>query len=138
MASLFADTVELTHVPPLPADGPIAASDLSEISAADMQAVSRGLHNRSADQPSISVEGSSVRIRSTMRGTLANGDPIRVDGEVLLEVRDGRIVALQSHRDPESWAQWFKVLAAGHFEPPAAWLARGGHTPDGFADHGKD
>jgi hypothetical protein len=132
MASLYADTIELRHNPPRRADGPIEASALRDISVADMAAVNRGLTEREFDTPRITVEGSSIRIQSTMRGTLASGDPIKVDNDVLLEVRDGKIVALEAHRDEESWAQWFKVLEAGGFDPPADWLARGGHTP---ADH---
>jgi ketosteroid isomerase-like protein len=132
MASLYADTVELRHTPPRRADGPIEASALRAISVADMAAVSRGLKEREFDTPRITVEGSSIRIQSTMRGTMASGDPIKVDNDVLLEVRDGKIVTLEAHRDEESWAQWFKVLEAGGFDPPAEWLARGGHTP---ADH---
>ena len=129
MASLYADPIELRHRPPRRADGLIEASLLRDISVADMAAVSRGLNDRVFESPRITVEGSSIRIQSTMRGTLASGDPIKVDNDVLLEVRDGKIVALDAHRDEESWAQWFKVLEAGDFDPPAGWLARGGHTP---------
>lgn len=132
MSSLFADTIELSHVPPLPADGPITADLLRAISAADMTAVSGGLLDPVAEKATITVEGSSIRIRSSFRGSLAAGKPIKVDNDVLIEVREGKIVALQGHRDEESWAQWFEVLEAGNFDPPAEWVARGGHTPAGF------
>jgi hypothetical protein len=132
MSSLFAETIELSHVPPLPADGPITADLLRAISVADMAAVSSGLLNRVAEKASITVEGSSIRIRSSLRGNLATGKPINVDNDVLIEIRDGKIVALQGHRDEDGWAQWFEVLEAGNFDPPAEWLARGGHTPPGF------
>jgi ketosteroid isomerase-like protein len=130
MGSLYADTIELTHLPARAADGPISAAELRDISIADMAAVNRGLTERVFEQPRITVEGSAIRIQSTMRGTMASGDPIKVDNDVLLEVRDGKIVGLQAHRDEESWAQWFKVLSAGGFDPPAEWVARGGHTPE--------
>jgi ketosteroid isomerase-like protein len=130
MSSLYADTIDLRHVPPRSADGPIEASLMREISVADMDAVSRGLLERTFDPPSIKVEGDSVRIRSAMRGTLATGEAVTVNNDVLLEVRDGKIVALEAHRDDESWSNWFKILKAGKFDPPQAWLDRGGHTPE--------
>ncbi|MGO8864542.1 MAG: hypothetical protein ACLQRH_27755 [Acidimicrobiales bacterium] len=132
MSSLFAETIELSHVPSLPADGPITADLLRAISAADMAAVSRGLLNLVAEKATVTVEASSIRIRSSLRGNLATGKPIKVDNDVLIEIRDGKIVALQGHRDEDSWAQWFEVLEAGDFDPPAEWLARGGHSPAGF------
>jgi hypothetical protein len=127
MASLFADTIALHHLPLRDdrVDGPIEASVLRDISIADMAAVGRALTDRSVEKPHISVEGSFIRIRSAVKGTLATGEPIEVGNEVLLEVRDGKIVAMVAYRDAESWAQWEKVLEAGNFQPPAEWVARG-------------
>jgi hypothetical protein len=130
MSTLYAETIDLRHVPPRAADGPIEASLMRQISVADMDAVSRGLPERTFDKPSITVEGASVRIRSAIRGTLATGEAVTVNNDVLLEVGDGKIVALEAHRDEESWSNWFKILKAGKFDPPQAWLDRGGHTPE--------
>jgi hypothetical protein len=130
MSSSYADTIDLRHVPPRAADGPIEAGLMRDISVADMDAVGRGLPERTFDPPSITVEGDGVRIRSAIRGTLATGEAVTVNNEVLLQVRDGKIVSLEAHRDDESWSNWFKILRAGTFDPPQAWLDRGGHTPE--------
>jgi hypothetical protein len=130
MSSLYADTIDLSHVPPRAADGPIDAELMRKISVADMEAVGRGLPDRTFDKPTITVEGGYVRIRSAIRGTLVTGETVKVNNDVKLAVRDGKIVALEAHRDEESWSNWFKILEAGKFDPPQAWLDRGGHTPE--------
>lgn len=130
MSSLYADIIDLRHLPPRAADGPIDAGLMREISIADMEAVGRGLPDRTFDQPTITVEGDYVHIQSAIRGTLATGEAVKVDNDVKVKVLDGRIVALEAHRDEASWANWFKILDAGKFDPPQAWLDRGGHTPE--------
>ncbi len=119
LTGLFAEEIELRHVPPAPTDGPIAGALLAEISAREVAALSRAMPDARHDQPEITVEGDAIRIRRRTHGLLADGTPVDLSTHTLMSIADGRVVALESDMDAESMRAWRDVLAAGGFEVPA-------------------
>lgn len=118
MATLFADTVELRHDPPIASDGPIPGSALRDVAIAETQAANRAFTEVVRDNVDVTVDGSSIRIRATTKGTLVTGATLSIDTDVVVEVRDGRIVAMSAHLGDDNTARWREALAAGGFEPP--------------------
>lgn len=118
LAGLFAENVELRHVPARPADGPIAGSFLAEVSRREVEALPRALRDVVHDEAEITVEGDAIRVRGHTSGTLPDGTRIDVRTNTLLTVANGAIVALQSDMDAPSTEAWQKVLVAGGFEVP--------------------
>jgi len=118
LASLFADNVELRHLPARPADGPIAGSFLAEVSRREVEALPRALPDAVHDEAVITVEGDAIRVLGHTSGTLPDGTTIDVRTNTLLTIANGVIVALQSDMDAASMEAWQKVLAAGGFEAP--------------------
>ena len=59
-ASLYADTVELRHSPPLPSDGPVDASFLKDISAREGGAIRRAIPDMTYDDVQVTVDGDQV------------------------------------------------------------------------------
>ena len=119
LVSLFAETVELRHVPPSPSDGPIPGSLLSDVSGREVAALARALPDAEQGDSEVTVEDDAVRVRVRTTGTLADGTPIDVVTNTLFTIADGAIVGLQSDMDPASVEAWKQVLAAGAFEAPA-------------------
>jgi hypothetical protein len=119
MARLFAENIDLRHVPPLPSDGPIPGRLLAEVSRREVAAVERALRNRVDSDSEVTVDGDQILVRSRTRGTLDDGTSIDVRPSTRFTVAGGAIVGLQSDMDGESMEAWGKVLAAGGFEIPA-------------------
>ena len=122
LVSLFADTVELRHVPPSPSDGPIPGRVLSDVSGREVAALARALPDAEHGGAEVTVEGDAVRVRVRTSGVLADGTRIDVETNTRFTIADGAIVALQSDMDAGSAEAWKKVLAAGSFEAPAERL----------------
>ena len=118
LARLFAETVELRHVPRRPSDGPISGRLLSEVARREAEAVSRALPGLIVEDPEITVEADTIRVRRRTAGTLLDGTTIDVRTNTLFSVGEGAIVALQSDMDAAGIEAWQKVLAAGDFEAP--------------------
>ena len=119
LASLFAETVELRHVPPSPSDGPIPGRVLAAVAGGEVAALARAMPDAEHGDSEITVEGDAVRVRGRMSGTLGDLTRIDVETNTLFTIADGAIVALQSDMDAGSVESWQKVLAAGSFEVPA-------------------
>jgi hypothetical protein len=116
LTGLFAESVEIRHVPRHPNDGPIAGRLLSEVARRESEAAMRALPDVLPDAPDISVEGDAIRVRRRTIGTLSDGTAVDVKTNTIFTIAGGVIVALQSEMDPASIEAWQKVLAAGGFE----------------------
>ena len=114
----FADRVQLTHVPPAATDGPIPGALLADVSRAEADAMTRALGSELDRAVDVTVEGSTVRMRSSVCGTLPDGTAIDYATEVVLGVAGGEIVSMEAHLDEASMAQHRRVLDAGGFERP--------------------
>jgi hypothetical protein len=119
MASLFAETVELEHVPPAPTDGPLPGAMLREVAIAETQAANRAFTEVTRDDVRVTVNGSSIRLQSTTKGTLVTGESVSIDTDVVVEIQDGRIVAMEARMSEEDGKRWRQALEAGGFEVPA-------------------
>ena len=118
LASLFAEQVELRHVPPSSSDGPIPGALLSEVSRREVEASGRALVGPVERESEITVEGDAIRVRSRIAGVLADGSTVDLRTNTVFTVTDGAITALQSDMDAASMATWGKALVAGGFEVP--------------------
>lgn len=124
MATLYADQVDLRHVPPLATDGPIPGRLLAEVSLREVAAVEKALADRT-EASEIAVEGEDgIRLIGRTTGTMADGTEVDVTTRVLLTVAAGRVVGLEADLDELSMASWGKVLLAGGFEVPDDLSAR--------------
>ena len=117
-ALLFADEMVLRHHPPLPSDGPTMGTDLAKVSEAEAAAVCRTVPDLVNIRLTMTVEGSHVRVESTDSGTGPQGEPVELRAHTLLEVRDGRIVAMDVYweQDGASRALLTEMLARGGFD----------------------
>src|SRR5262245_3289172 len=79
MASLFAETVQLKHTPPAPTDGPLPGAMLREVAIAETKAANRAFTEMTRDNVQVTVDGSSIRLQSTTKGTLVTGDSVSID-----------------------------------------------------------
>ena len=118
LASLFAEQVELRHVPPSSSDGAILGALLAEVSRREVEASGRALVGPVERESEITVEGDAIRVRNLIAGALADGSTVELRTNTLFTVTDGAITALQSDMDAASMATWGKALAAGGFEVP--------------------
>jgi hypothetical protein len=114
----FAEQVRLTHVPPAATDGPIPGALLADVSRSEAEAMARALGSELDRAVDVTVEGANVRMRSAVRGTLADGTAVDYSTEVVLGVAGGEIVSMEAHLDEVSMAQHRRVLDAGGFERP--------------------
>ena len=120
MGSLpFADQVHLRHDPPVDSDGPIPGALLAAVSRAEADAMERALTTGLDRSVDVTVEGANLRVRSAVRGELTDGTSVDYATEVVLEVTDGTITAMEAHLDDASMAQHRAVLTAGGYERPA-------------------
>jgi hypothetical protein len=113
LASHFAETVEIRHVPPGAHDGPVPGSAIAAVAGREVAAVGRALPDAEHGESEITVEGDDIRVRGLTAGTLADGTRIEVRSNTVFTVAEGAIVGLRSEMDVDSAAQWGKVLAAG-------------------------
>lgn len=118
LTGLFAESVELQHVPRSSTDGPIAGRLLAEIARRESEAVVRALPDIIHDDPEITVEAGAIRVRRRTVGTLLDGTSVDVRTDTLFSITDGEIAALQSDMDASDRDTWQRVLAAGGFLPP--------------------
>jgi hypothetical protein len=116
----FAEQVQLTHVPPANTDGPIPGALLAAVSRAEADAMVTALAGDVDRDVVVTVEGSDVRMRSTVCGTIVGGTPVDYATEVVLTVAGGEVVAMEAHLDEESMTQHRLVLEAGGYERPGA------------------
>jgi len=132
-AAFFADEMTLRHHPPLPADGLIKGAELARVSEAEAAAICRVVPDLANVKLTMTVEGSRVRVESTDRGTGPSGEPIELRGHVLIEVRGGRIVAMDAHWEDDGASRTLltELLATGGFDiPPEARAAYGNISAD--------
>jgi hypothetical protein len=89
----LASQIELRHVPPSPMDGTIDGSLLAAAMRSD--ALPRRVIER------VSVDGDQVIMRSTTYEAGDNGAETPAPHVAVYRVRDGKIVALESHYEGE-------------------------------------
>jgi hypothetical protein len=113
LASFFAETVEIRHVPPGAHDGPVPGSAIAGTAGREVASIGRALPDAEHGASEITVDGDDIRVRGRTTGTLADGTKIDVLSNTVFTVADGAIVALRSEMDADSAAMWGRVLAAG-------------------------
>jgi hypothetical protein len=123
LCSLYNDTLELRHVPPLPSDGTVDGERLREASSREAAAVKSAIPDQRYDKVEVVVDASRVRIKAWIRGTLTTGKGIRLLSEIWCTVRGGRIVAIEHRMGEDAMAGWVEVAAAGGLKAPTRFLS---------------
>jgi ketosteroid isomerase-like protein len=121
LGSLYADEMELRHVPALPSDGMVAGARVREVNGQEAQAINGLLSDRSFGDVEIAVEGDLVRVAAVVTGTLADGKAVRLPTDLRLTVRGSRIVGLEHHMGEEAMKGWAEVAAAAGMKVPEAF-----------------
>jgi hypothetical protein len=118
LAGLYADTVDLHHVPALPTDGPVDGRRLAETSQNEAAAISGALTDRQHDDITVTVDGDQIRLRANLVGTLADGTTVSLPLSMRCTIAGGRIVALEHVMEGEAMEAWARVaVAAGIIGP---------------------
>jgi hypothetical protein len=118
LSSLYDDTVELRHVPPLPSDGTVDGERLREASSREAAAVKSAIPDQRYDTVEVVADAAGVHIKARIRGTLSTGRDVRLLAEMWCTVRAGRIVAIEHRMDEDALAGWVEVAAAGGLKAP--------------------
>jgi hypothetical protein len=117
MASLYSETIELRHVPPIPSDGPIPSRLLVEVAAKEVAILQRVLPDAVISPPTVTVDGPDIRVRGGIHGVTVGGSPVDLTTNTVFTVSDGRIVGLSSEMAPEDMKAWGEVLGAESADP---------------------
>ena len=113
LASLFAEQVELRHVPASPNDGPIAGALLATVARREVEAMPERSTARSDTTPTSRSRARPYTSGAGSPGPLRDGSTVELRTNTLHTIAGGQIVALESDMDPDSLATWQRVLAAG-------------------------
>ena len=104
--------------PPVDSDGPLPGALLAEVSRCEADAMTCALTDAIDRDVDVTVEGASVRMRSSVRGTLRDGTPVDYTTEVVLGIAGGEVVSMEAHLDEARRGQHRLVLDAGNFQRP--------------------
>ena len=125
LCALYADTVELRHVPALPSDGVVEGSRLREASNQEAAAIRGAIPDYVYDDVQIALVGDRVHVKVWIHGTIATGSPVRLLSEMHCSVRDGRIVGVEHIMNKDTATAWAEVAAAGGLRVPDEMLDQG-------------
>jgi ketosteroid isomerase-like protein len=118
LRSLYADEVELRHIPALPSDGPVDGTRLREGQDREAAAIGRAIPGYAYDDVNVEVDGDRVHVTAWIHGTLTTGTSVRLRSDMYCTVRDGHVVGLEHVMDDETMAAWMDVAAAGGLAVP--------------------
>jgi ketosteroid isomerase-like protein len=125
LCALYADTVELRHVPALPSDGIVEGSRLREASSREAAAIRTAIPDYVYDDVQVDRAGDRVHVKAWIQGTTVTGSPVRLLSEMHCSVRDGRIVGVEHLMDKDTLAAWTEVATAGGLRVPDEMLDQG-------------
>lgn len=127
LASLYADQLELHHVPALPSDGTVNGARMRAASGMEAAAIKNAIPDQYYDDVTVEVDGERVHIKVWIRGTLATGKAVRLVSDMFCTVRAGHIVAMEHVMDNDTMAAWAEVAIAGGLKIPEAFVNQVGH-----------
>lgn len=125
LAALYAESVELRHVPAFPSDGPIDGVRLRESSHREAAAIRNAIPDYDYDDVQVVTVGERVHVKAFIRGTLGTGSSVRLLSEMYCSVRDERIVGVEHHMDNDTLVAWVEVAEAGGLRVPDELLDQG-------------
>ena len=120
MARFYAETIQLSHVPPSSYDGPIPSRYLIEVAANEVESLGRALSDLDIGEPEVTVEGEAFRVRGSVSGRLADGARLAITTNTVFTVADGLITGLRSEMSPADTEAWVAVLTAGAVGEPSS------------------
>ena len=122
LRALYADEVELRHVPALPSDGIVDGARLRDASGREAAAVKGAIPDLHYAGVEVTVDGARVHVTAWIEGTLATGSTVHLLSDMSCTVRDDRIVGMEHRMDNATMAGWVEVAAAGGLSVPASYV----------------
>jgi hypothetical protein len=118
LRSLYAEQVEVRHVPTLPSDGVVHRARLVEVSTREAAAVRGAIPDEHYGDIHIDADGDRIHVRVAIYGTLITGKTIELVSDSTYTVTDGHIAGIEHHMPPEAMAGWAEVATAGGLRVP--------------------
>jgi hypothetical protein len=113
IGGLFADAVELSHVPPLSSDGIVDGKRLAESTDREAASIGRAISDQRYSDIEVTVDDNEVRVTGNLLGTLATGTPVHLPMQMRCTIGDGQIVAIGHVMDGDAMNVWAEVAVAG-------------------------
>jgi hypothetical protein len=110
---LFADKVDLRHVPPLDSDGVVSGKSLADGIDREAAAIGTALSDQRYEHVMVTVEGDVVTVRAELLGCLANGNFVHLPVQSRCTIKGERIVGLEQILDGDAMKAWTEVAVAG-------------------------
>lgn len=110
LGALYAETVETRHTPPAPSDGFVLGEALRLGRRQKMPLLREAISNFHTTAEA-RVEDDVVHFAWTYRGTMKDGSMLAAIQRCELTLRDGRIVMIVNHHDPETAPILMRLLA---------------------------
>lgn len=110
LGELYADAVEVTHNPPAPSDGRLAGEAL-RLARREKMPLLRAAAGNFHTTAEAEAREDLILLSWTYRGVLADGTEMAAVQRCELTMRDGKIVAILNHHDPESAKLLMRLLA---------------------------
>jgi hypothetical protein len=105
--------LEYRHVPPLPSDGVVDGTRLTESTSREAAAIGRAISEQRYSDIEVTVDGAEVRVVANLRGMLATGAPVCLPTQMRCTIDGGKIVAMTHVMDGGAMKAWAEVAAAG-------------------------
>jgi len=126
LSQYYADIIEITHVPPIPTDGPVAGV----MAAAYIQHMAVALSNLKdfSCTNEVRAEGQQITQVTAQHFRGVDGKPVTFHGELVFQFENGRIVRLIS-TDGDTHAQLVEAVAATGPLMASPWRDRDQYSP---------
>jgi hypothetical protein len=105
----YADEIQIAHRPPVPSDGPKARDEAIAAKDGASKMLSSAIPEL-ARSGVVAVNGDDVELTLVLTGTGKDGVAFKAQQELKYTVSDGKIVAVESHVDPEQMAALAKAI----------------------------
>jgi hypothetical protein len=118
MRLLYAERVEIRHVPALPSDGMVHRARLLDVSTREAAAVRSAIPDQHYGEIHIDVDGDRIDVRVAISGTLITGKAVELTSDSTYTVRSGHIAGIEHRMSPKAMAGWAEVASAGGLRVP--------------------
>jgi len=126
LSQYYADIIEITHVPPIPTDGPVAGV----MAAGYIQHMAVALSNLKdfSCTNEVRAEGQQITQVTAQHFRGVDGKPVTFHGKLVFQFENGRIVRLIS-TDGDTHAQLVEAVAATGPLMASPWRDRDQYSP---------
>ena len=112
LGELWADQVEMCHVPPMPQDGQYSREQLISRQATEVKGLAAVIPDYNQEDVAVAVVGDEIHYSATMVGTLPDGRRYQAPVQAVISVRGGRLSRMETTFNPEAVAPLIDALSA--------------------------